>query len=461
MNKKNFLTAIFLSLCALCFLALSCASNKERPRDEFFYEENVPLFKEAVLSNGIPVVIKNIPFEKNIELRVLFAGGAAACPKGKSGLDQLTFDLIAQGNQDIKERLARGLYFALSACQNDFSWCGFSAAAPDFWESLDFFASALLSPQYSHDDYLKNEAAAASGALSRSENPRHELLEAVQKKIYAGSPYLDGIYYKPSSRVSEFDIEKNLASLLNASRMTIIAAGNFSYRPKAEKGGKREKKTDQQFFEETSARLLQELETLFGGVKKSEWSAPAVPKLKLNGFARQSERSEFAGGDWYSAFCFEAPQRGSQDYEAFALCSMALDSVLSRELVEKQNAAAYAGTAVLNSRQSAVLIMASGKNSSRDVLEAQQAALKAFPSEYELKPSLEFFKNVYISRVVGASHNAGATLDQIASGIFYNGAATAFLDRPKKIRGATVQDVRAAFEKYFLSDNSLFVMLTN
>lgn len=456
MKASAFVLAFFV--CLFCF---SCASNKERPKDEFFYEENFPLFKEAELSNGIRVVVKNIPFEKNVELRVLFAGGAAACPKGKSGLDQLTFDLLSEANPKAKERLARGQYFSLWACQNDFSWFGFSAAAPDFWESLEIFAASLLSPEYSHEEYIKKEAAAASGALSRSENPRHELLDAVKKNIYALSPYMDGIFYKPSSRVSEYDIEKNLAALLNAKRMTIVAAGNFSYHPKAEKGGRREKKTDQEFFEDAASRLEQELEGLFGGIEAKDWSAPAVPELKINDGAKKTERSEFAGGDYYSALCFACPNRGDDDYEAFALSTLALDSVLSREMVEKQKVAVYCGTAVLNSTCSAALIVASGKNSSRDVLEFTQAALKAFPTEYELRPVLDFYKNLYVSRVVGASHNAGATLDQMASGLFYQDGAKAFIERPKKIRGATVQDVRAAFEKYFLADNSLYVLLAN
>ena len=461
MKRNNFLKAIFLSLCALCFFTLSCASAKNDSVDDFFYDENIPQFKETELSNGIPVVVKNIPFEKNVELRVLFEGGAAACPKGKSGLDQLTFDLAGECNPKIKERLARGKYFAISDCQNDYSWYGFSAAAPDLWESLEIFASSLLSPEYSHDDYLKKETAAASGALSRSENPRHELLSAIQKSVYVGSPYWDGIYYKPASRVSEYDIEKNFSSLINASRMKIIVAGNFSYREKAQKGGKLQKKTDQELFEERAQELFAKLETLFGGVKKAGWSAPAVPALKLKGKAKQQERSEFAGADFYCALCVACPSRGDEDYEAFALSTLALDSLLSRELVEGQKIAAYCGSGVLNGKRSAALIFAGGKKGARDFYDALEEALKKFPGPKDLQPVLDFYKNIYISRVVGASHNAGATLDQIASGIFYQGDGKAFLDRTKKIRAVTVQDVIGAFEKYFLAEDSLFALLTN
>ena len=456
MKKAAVILAVVFSLAVF-----SCASAKKISGDDFFYDENVNLFKEGVLSNGIPVVIKNVPFEKNAELRAVFAGGASVCPKGKGGIDQLTFDLLSESNSKIKERLARGMYFATSDCRYDYSACGFSCAAEDFFDSLPIFASSLLSPEYSHDDYLKKESSAASGAISRSENPRHDLLDAVQKTIYQGSPYLEGIYYKPSSRVSEYDIEKNLASLLNASRMTIIAAGNFSYKEKVEKGAKRVKKNERELFEERAQKLLDDLETLFGGVQSKEWSAPAVPALKFKGKAKQEERSEFAGADFYGALCLACPSRGDEDYEAFALCSLALDSTLSRELVEGQKIAAYCGTAVLNAKKSAALILAGGKKSARDFHEALDEALKTFPTEYDLAGSLDFYKNIYVSRVIGASHNASATLDQIASGIFYQGDAKSFIERPKKIRAVTAQAVRGAFEKYFLAEDSLFVLLTN
>ena len=461
MRRKIFSRAVSLSLLLFAFFAMSCASNKERPIGEFFYDENVGLFREGTLSNGISVSLKHIPFEKNIELRVLFEGGAASCPKGKSGLDQLTLDLIGSSNSEIKDRLARGQYFSQSGCLSDFSYIGFSAAAKDFWDSLAIFSSSLIEERYSHDDYLQKETAAATAALSRSENPRHELLSAVQASLYSSSPYYDGIYYKPQSRVSEYDIDKNLSSLLDAKRMKIIAAGNFSGAPKSDKSVRRSKKDELQIFEKTSGLLMQELESLFGSIKGGQWTPPYVPPLDIKKGGRKEERSEFSGGDYYAALCFECPSRGSDDYEAFALATLALDSVLSRELVEKQKLCSYAGTAVLNSRRSAVLIIASGKKTSRDVFESLQSALKEFPQEYDLKGPLDFYKNIYISRVEGASHNAGATLDQMASGVVYQNGASSFLGRPKKIRGLSVQDVRAAFEKYFLSENSLFVYLSN
>ncbi len=440
----------------------SCASNKRpKPKDDFFYEENISQFKESALSNGIPVAIKNIPFEKNIELRLVFSGGASACPKGKSGMELLVFDLLGESNPDIKERLARGQYFSISACQNDFSYYGFSAAASDFFKSLQFFKDSILSPKYSHDDYLKKEAAAASASLSRSENPRFEILDEIQKKVWSDSPYRDGIYYKPTSRVSEYDIEKHLSALLNASRISIVAAGNFSYKEKSDKKSKGKKKSDANLFEARSQKLLEELESAFGGISREPWTFPAIPSPAIKGESRQELRSEFAGGDYHWALCFACPSRGDEDYEAFALSTLALDSLLSRELVERQKAAFYCGTAVLNGKQSLALIVASGKKEGRDIEEMVKGALKSFPQESELQGLLDIYKNIYVSRVIGASQNAGASLEQMISSIYYQGDAKAFLNKPKKIRAVTAQDMRGAFEKYFLSENSLFVLLTN
>ena len=75
--------------------------------------------------------------------------------------------------------------------------------------------------------------------------------------------------------------------------------------------------------------------------------------------------------------------------------------------------------------------------------------------------ALEMYKNIYIGRVLGSSQNAAATVEQIMSSLFYEGDPKAYLLRPQKIRAVTVQDVTAAFEKYFLSEDSLYVLLTN
>lgn len=461
MTRRCFFKHIFFEALFLSVVTLSCATNKAVPRDEFFYQENIFFFKEATLSNGIPVVIKNIPFEKNIELRLVFAGGASSCPNAKSGIDQLSFDLLAEGNPTIKDLLARGLYFNVSECKADYSSCGFSCGDKNFFESLDVFTASILTPEYSHEDYLKKESEAAAAALAKSESPRYQLLEEAAKKIYASSPYLDGYYYKPSSRVSEYDIERHMAGLLNASRISIVAAGNFSYKQKAQKGSKHERVSDERLFQERSALLLQKLEEAFGGLEAKEWKAPNVGSLSIKKDQKAAVHTEFAGGDFYSALCFSCPNRGDDDYEAFALSTIALDSVLSRELVERQRAAVYCGCSVLNSKQSAALIIASGKNEGKDFLESINEALAAFPQEYDLNKYLEMYKNIYIGRVLGASQNAAATCDQMASALYYNGDAKAFLNKPKKIRAVTAQAIIGAYQKYFRSEDSLFVLLTN
>lgn len=458
---------LFLSLVAFfCFLFVaslfSCASSKGKERDDsFFYEENLPLFKEEKLSNNIPVLLKNIPFEKNIEIRIVFLGGASVCPKNKAGIDQLTFDLLSDGEPSVKELSSRGLYFPVSACLLDYSYYGFNCAAQDFFGYLERFAASILSPKYSHQDYLKKEAAASASAFDKSESLRYGLLESVKKRIYSSGHYLEGSYYKTTSRVSEYDIEKNLASLMNAERMVILAAGNFSFKEAAGSKGKPQKKDDALLFGQRAAALLEALEGFFGSVKGSPWSAPNIPQLSFGQKKDSLVHSDYAANDYCAALCVAAPNRSDSDYEDFALASMALDSVLRRELVETKKIASYAGTAVLNARQSAALVIMGGGRQDVDYRESVGSALALFPKYDELSGLLDVYKNVYVSRVIGSSHNAGATLDQMASSLLYQNDAKAFLERPKKIRAATVQDVIGAYEKHFLSENSLFVLLSN
>lgn len=428
----------------------SCVSNRGREAADF-YGENIALFAEFSLSNGIPVVLKNIPSEKNIELRLLFEGGAAACPRGKSGIDLLTFEVISQGAA-AKELSSHGKYFCVNICTNDFSAYGFSAAAADFDEAFSAFAKSILQPDFSHEDYLKKESAAENAALDRSENLRFALLDSIAENLLRSHPYYDGIFYKSASRVSEYDIEENLKKLLDARRMKIIAAGNFSA---LQYGEKKSRISSEDSFAKNAARIHETLEEFFGEILPGEFSAPQIPAINFSNKKDAKKEFEFAGNYYCAALCQNAPRRGADDYEAFALASLAADYVLRREVVQK-NLATSCGTAVLNGRQSITLIVANGINEGRDIKESIAAALKKNLGAEEIAPLLNAFKNIYASKIYASEKNCYATLEQIASSIFYEGSASGYLNRIEKIETLTAEDVRAAYEKYFLSDENFF-----
>lgn len=445
---KIFFGATFFFL-SLSFF--SCVSNRGRNAADF-YEENIAMFAEFSLSNGIPVILKNIPSEKNVELRLLFEGGASSCPRGKSGLDLLTFEVLSQ-SPAVKELSSHGKYFSVALCANDFSTYGFSSAAADFDEAFAAFAKSILQPDFSHEDYLSKESEAENAALDRSENLRFALLNEIAENLLRPHPYYDGIFYKSTSRVSEYDIEENLKKLLDARRIKIIAAGNFSTLQYSEK---KSKASQEDSFAKNAARIQEMLEEFFGAILPGEFSVPQIPAINFANKKDSKKEFEFAGNYYCAALCQKAPERGADDYEAFALASLAADYVLRRELVQK-NAATSCGTAVLNGRQSIVLIVANGINEGRDIKESIAAALEKNLSAEELAPLLNAFKNMYASKIYASGKNCHATLEQIASSIFYEGSASEYLTRIEKIEKCTAEEVRAAYEKYFLSEEKFFV----
>ncbi|MDE5581934.1 MAG: hypothetical protein K2I95_11020 [Treponemataceae bacterium] len=439
-------TLIFLSL-----TFFSCASNRGRNAADF-YEENIALFAEFSLSNGIPVVLKNVPSEKNIEVRLLFEGGASTCPRGKSGLDFLTFEVLSQ-SPAVKELSSHGKYFSVALCANDFSTYGFSSAVADFDEAFAAFAKSILQPDFSHEDYLEKESEAENAALDRSENLHFALLDAIAENLLRSHPYYDGIFYKSTSRVSEYDIEENLKNLLDARRIKIVAAGNFSA---LQYGEKKSKVSQEDSFSKNAARIGEMLEEFFGAILPGEFSAPQIPAINFANKKDEKKEFEFAGNYYCAALCQNAPERGADDYEAFALASLAADYILRRELVQK-NAATSCGTAVLNGKQSVALIVANGINEDHDIKEIIASALEKNLSAEEFAPLLNAFKNIYASKIYASEKNCFATLEQIASSIFYEGNASEYLNRIEKIEKLTVEEVRAAYEKYFLGEGKFFV----
>ena len=85
------------------------------------------------------------------------------------------------------------------------------------------------------------------------------------------------------------------------------------------------------------------------------------------------------------------------------------------------------------------------------------AAFKKFLSAEELAPLLNAFKNIYASKIYASEKNCYATLEQIASSIFYEGSASEYLKRIERIEKISAEEIRAAYEKYFLSEENFFV----
>ncbi len=439
----------------------SCASLK-RPEveNQSIYSENTVQFIETELDNGIPVIIKNIPSEKNIEVRLLFDGGASVCPTDKSGIYSLAFDLLAE-NPRVKKLSSYGKYFPVNGTGNDSAYYGMSAAASDFDEGLEAFAASFIEPEYSHSDYLLLESQSAGRALDRQESPKYLLLDAVSRTMFDGSPYSNGIYYETSSRISEYDIEKFLKKIQNAAEMKILVAGNLTFSDgELKRRVKKEKLTEEDILTERSAVLREKLQRLFGGIDYDETLRPRIPEISFRGKKDILVKSEFAGGEYYSALCFKAPVRGSEDYEAFAVSTMVLDGMLKHDFVEPQPSVSFCGTAVLNGKQSAVLVISGGKSEGEAIHKAVSDSLDLFPEENDLSSRLDMFKNIYISKIAASTHNAEATLDQITSSIVYEGGPKKYLDRIEKIRGLTAADVITAYKKYFVAADSFGVLVT-
>ena len=84
------------------------------------------------------------------------------------------------------------------------------------------------------------------------------------------------------------------------------------------------------------------------------------------------------------------------------------------------------------------------------------SALEKNLSVEESAQLLNAFKNIYASKIYASEKNCYAMLEQIASSIFYEGSAIEYLKRIEKIEELTAEEVLAAYEKYFLSDEKFF-----
>ena len=138
MFKKLFLLLVF------SFTLISCTSV---PKDSAYYKENIKDFSQIKLQNGIPVILKNVPTSKITVIQMIIEGGTPLLSTDKSGLENVTLELMLHGcdlysYEEIKKLEYEISYSLTMSSSKDYSVVRLKCIDKDFDTVFSLFALA-------------------------------------------------------------------------------------------------------------------------------------------------------------------------------------------------------------------------------------------------------------------------------------------------------------------------------
>ena len=306
-------------------LIFSCgtASNASRGANSTFYESNIGDFSEEKLDNGIPVVLKRNSGSQVAVVRLVFDGGVPLVPFQKSGLEEITLDLMLHGSERYSfqkiQRLEYEMMFSMaSAPYRDFSTISMNCIYRDFNDVLDVFADSVLNPLFLEKEFRKEITLQSDSLHSALNSPEGVLSDSLSKVAFVGHPYRSAVSVNRDSdgRITLEDVKAQHGRLLNADRMKIVAVGNFS------DGDRKE--------------ILERLNMHFGKVACAGFSRPEIPEIDISGARRVTVAECVQAGEiGYIEGIFPCPNRDSPDYVPYVLASMFIDDSLFKTVREK------------------------------------------------------------------------------------------------------------------------------
>lgn len=428
---KRILKYIGLALVAVSLIA--CASSSGAGT---YYTSNAADFSTETLSNGIPVVFKKNGTGKIWVVRMIIDGGTPLVPTEKSGLEDVTLEMLQYGSErysyaDI-QRLKYEQSWTLSASAGyDYSVYGFRCIEKYLDDVLDIFADSVLHPLFGADDFAKVMTEYAEDVQRTLTDPSGLLSVTMRKAAFAGHPYASSPSPTQESlqAITLDQVKLHYQTLLNANRLKIVVVGDVSA--------------------SNQKKITEKLEATFGTILQADFAKPDIPALAVSG-KTVYERLEQAGDSGYAFGYYVCPDRAdSEHYVPYAIASMFIEDALFAQVREKYGAVYSAGSGIIGGKKMYGVISVYRASKPDHLLQYIYDAIDSFPDEQGVAEKLDQYKNKYITTVFSSAQDTTGVAGNVVSSLQNYGDPTAYLHRTEQIQAVTSAQVLAAYQTYF------------
>lgn len=235
------------------------------PQPELKPEAVLPEVREAVLANGLRVVLAERHDVPVVQLRLLVRSGYAADAAGASGTASLCADMLGEGTRRRTGPELSAAFDGIGAgldtwCGADTAGVGLNTLTRHFREALELYAEVVLEPAFREEDFERLKRRRLAAIEREKSDPQGVAMRVLPGLVY-GKGHVYGVPFSGNGRAAEVerltreDVRRFYATWFRPGNATLVAVGDT-----------------------TLEALVPELERRFG-----RWQAAEVPALAAAG----------------------------------------------------------------------------------------------------------------------------------------------------------------------------------
>ncbi|MCX8059205.1 MAG: insulinase family protein [Spirochaetes bacterium] len=439
-----------------------------------FAKTNLPTFTVKTLSNGIPVIIKNNPYNRIQHIKVIINGGVLLSNVKNAGIENVMLSLLTKGSKnysydDIKKILSDTSSSISTSTGFDYSEYSLNTLDYYFDKVFDIYVDCFTNPTFPEYEFDTTKDEFLRNLDKKANDPYSKMVDNLNKALFKGHPYeasWDGTE-ESIKNLKYKDVVDYYKRTISSNRLFIVAVGNFN-----------------------NDKLFNKLNDTFGKIPNKNIGIPSVSnflgKVKSDVIY---EVNAIGGGVAYVRGDFAIPEASHPDFMPLRLALAILDDMLF-EIVRTQNSACYSawtqvrifkanyGSIVVYKttvpdkvkyyidEAIAYLLMgkviapkasvsAEGKGGMGQEVDLSKMSI----SLVSINEVLETYKNIFINSFFESQQTNAAIASQIAQSILLNGDYRNYLLFMDQVRAITADQIIAVAKKYLYDNKILWSVL--
>ena len=423
-----------------------------------FVRENAPTFTKTVLSNGIPVYMKEQDANRVFYISLVLNGGSLVTPPERAGWEKIALNTMARGSQNYPYEKAASLLDRTSshiAAAVEFEYSTFSLTTLDKYrdELLSLWGDMLTAPSFDQDDFGKSKEEALLALQAVDQDPWLTTQKIINEAYFKRHPYgvnPDGTE-ESIEPMTAGDARQWYRDHFSADRIFVVAVGDFD---PAELGARLE-------------ALLGNIPDLWLGAVPKPAAFPMGPSGML-----MAQAHDHSQGTIYLRGDFAAPAPGRDDYFATALAARIFSDLLFSVVRDKYGAVYTPSTAIRGysaNYGSIMMYRTNAPDKIKDYIdEAAQLMAKgrvvsvdpAMTEEDGYMPiagAIDTYKRLYMNDYFEAVRNNADIAFLMIRSVQLTGDPADWLKDQERIEVVDALAVQVAFDTYFMNGAFLWV----
>lgn len=386
------------------------------------------------LSNGIPVIIRQIPDSDILHVNVVFRSGLKDLPPGRKVLNQWMWAVMPTAAEGYPKAKVFGIsekYGFDIGCGGgiEYSECGLDTLN-DYWkEALPLYAALITKPSFTEEDAKLTRDRLSATLRNTPSDPGEYINEIINDIFYpVGHPYRlnSDEALKELDGLSRKDLVAMHKDVLNSGNLFIVAVTSLPQK-----------------------QLVADLEKAFGGIAAGDTKHvdPQPPVFD------EAKSYAFNDRDLPTAY-IRIKLNAVSALDKDAIPAHLMFEILSEELsdeVRTRRSLSYAVHSFLIQYHLGIGVISASTSKPKETLEAINDVIQAIKNRNYTDEELEEFKHAFATSYYLTQETHASLASALGDAYFFHNDANEMYDLPRKLDKVTPADIKRMAEQVMVN----------